>query len=198
MARPAQNPPEEPAMMHVHDRLRLSILPQNTKEPVQYEEFAREQIAQDDKEWRRIQETCDCVFDQHLQNYEALCLEKAVLEAEITNLKQQIFNLNKELEKDPVTAELCQKLEDVTAEHNKMALRLACKSGRAMSTITATGTLRSKRIADPEKLSDSKKDPEFKGWMLAMECKLIINADHFPSEYSKITYILSHVKGLAY
>ncbi|KAL4732891.1 hypothetical protein BDV11DRAFT_176219 [Aspergillus similis] len=37
MARPVQNPPEEPATTH-------------------YEEFAREQIAQDDEEWRRIQE----------------------------------------------------------------------------------------------------------------------------------------------
>ncbi|KAL4978266.1 hypothetical protein BDW66DRAFT_22857 [Aspergillus desertorum] len=198
MARPAQNPPEEPAMTHIRDRLRLSILPQNAEEPVQYEEFAREQIAQDDEEWRRIQETCDRVFDQHLQSYEALRLEKAVLEAENADLKQQNLDLHKELEEDSVTAELRQKLEEVTAERNEMALRLARESGRATSATSATGTLRSERIADPEKLSDGKEDPEFEGWMLAMERKLIVNADHFPSEYSKITYILSRVKGLAY
>ncbi|KAL3432524.1 hypothetical protein BDV09DRAFT_197611 [Aspergillus tetrazonus] len=89
MARPARNPPEEPAMMY---------------------------------------------------NYEALCLEKAVLEAEITDLKQQIFDLYKELEEDPVIAELCQKLKDVIVEYNKIALYLTYKSSCAI-----------------------KEDPEFKG-----------------------------------
>jgi hypothetical protein len=106
--------------MHVRDRLRLSILLQEAEEPVQYEELAREQIARDDNDWERVQKTCDCVFDQHLQNHEALRLAKAGLEAENANLKQQILGLHKKLEVDPVTAELRQRLEDVTAEHNEM------------------------------------------------------------------------------
>ncbi|KAL4763342.1 uncharacterized protein BDW70DRAFT_11316 [Aspergillus foveolatus] len=155
-----------PATMHTRDRLRLSILHQNTEEPVQYEEFAREQIARDDKEWKRLQETCDRVFDQHLQNHEALRRAKAVLEAENADLKQQILDLNRELEEDPVTAELRQKLEEVTAERNEMALHLARKSSHAMSV-----------------LSDGKEDPKFEGWLLAMERKLTVNADCFPTEY---------------
>jgi hypothetical protein len=205
MARPAKNRPEDPAMMHERDRLRLSILPQNAEEPVQYEEFVREQIAQDDEEWKRVQEACDRVFDQHLQNHEALCRAKAVLEAENAELKQQILDLSKELEEDPVTAELRQKLEEtsqkldeVTAERNEMALCFAREKSRAMSVVSATSTPKSQRIADPEQLSDGKEDPKFEGWLLAMERKLTANADRFPTEYSKITYILSRVKGLAY
>ncbi|KAL4982105.1 hypothetical protein BDW68DRAFT_195669 [Aspergillus falconensis] len=175
--------------MHSRDRLRLLILPQNAEEP----------------EWKHVQETCDRVFDQHLQSHEALRRAKAVLEAENAELKQQILDLSKELEEDPVTAELCQKLEEtsqklgeVTAECNEMALCLACESSRAMSVVPVISTSKSQRIADPEQLSDGKEDPKFEGWQLAMERKLTVNADCFPTEYSKITYILSRVKGLVY
>ncbi|CBF80817.1 predicted protein [Aspergillus nidulans FGSC A4] len=178
--------------MHTRDRLRLSILPQNAEEPVQYEEFVREQIARDDKEWKRLQETCDRVFDQHLQSHEALRRAKAVLEAENADLKQQILDLNRELEEEaPVTAELRQKLEEVTAERNEMALRLARKGSHAMSVVSATSAPKSHKIADPEQLSDGKEDPKFEEWLLAMERKLTVNADRFPTEYGKITYILS-------
>jgi hypothetical protein len=197
MRRPATNPPEDSATMHTRDRLRLSILPQNAEEPVQYEEFARERIARDDEEWKRVQETWDRVFDQHLQNHEALRIAKAALEVENADLKQQILDLNRELKEDPVTAELRQKLE-VTAERNEMALRLARESVRATSVVYATSTPKSQKIADPEQLSDGKEDPKFEEWLLAMERKLTVNADRFPTEYGKITYILSRVKGLAY
>ncbi|KAL3429644.1 hypothetical protein BDV09DRAFT_189928 [Aspergillus tetrazonus] len=184
--------------MHTRDRLRLSILPKNAEEPVQYEEFVREQIARDDEEWKRVQETCDRVFDQHLQSHEALRRAKAVLEAENADLKQQILDLNRELEEDLVTAELRQKLEDVTAERNEMALRLARKGSHVMSVVSATSPPRSHKIADPEQLSDGNEDPKFEEWLLAMERKLTVNADRFLTEYGKITYILSRVKGLAF
>ncbi|KAL4775273.1 hypothetical protein BDW60DRAFT_139898 [Aspergillus nidulans var. acristatus] len=146
--------------MHARDRLRLSILPQNAEEPVQYEEFARERIARDDEEWKRVQETCDRVFDQHLQNHEALRIAKATLEVENADLKQQILDLNRKLEEDPVTAELRQKLEVVTAERNEMALRLAREISRATSVVSATSTPKSQKIADPEQLSDDYLHPE--------------------------------------
>jgi len=55
---------------------------------------------------------------------------------------------------------------------------------------------RSAKIPDPPILTDGK-DPTFDSWKLQMRGKLRTNADHFPEEEDKMTYVFSRTGGNA-
>jgi hypothetical protein len=57
-----------------------------------------------------------------------------------------------------------------------------------------TETKKSTKMADPEPLSDGQ-EPKYEQWLSRMKNKLEANADHYPTEVLKITYIESRTKG---
>ncbi|KAL4971947.1 hypothetical protein BDW66DRAFT_155192 [Aspergillus desertorum] len=144
MARTVETPAPTLEGVPAQDRLRLSTLLENTNEPGRYEDFVRKQTIHGDKE---------------RSSFEALRLVITVLRAENVDLKQQILDLNKKLKEGPATAELRQRLEDVTAERNEMALRLARESSRDMSLATNIAFDHLKAVfADPNRKKQAKRE----------------------------------------
>ena len=61
---------------------------------------------------------------------------------------------------------------------------------------SSKGARHTKSVPDPQRLSDGT-DPTFEGWRFLVEGKLEDNADHFPSEESKMRYVLGCTEGEA-
>jgi len=74
--------------------------------------------------------------------------------------------------------------------------RDACARALVEQRVSAVGTApkRSVKIDDPKHLTDGK-EPLFEHWLSRMRNKLRENADHFPTESSKIAYIENRTDG---
>jgi Zinc knuckle len=56
---------------------------------------------------------------------------------------------------------------------------------------------RSAKIADPDILTDGKKDPKLRFWLSRMRNKLTVNADHFADETARIAYVENRTDDVA-
>lgn len=63
------------------------------------------------------------------------------------------------------------------------------------TSASSTGENKSTKIPDPEVFTSGVKEPQFKHWLLQIEGKLVANADHFPTEAQRMTYVQSCVGG---
>jgi len=56
---------------------------------------------------------------------------------------------------------------------------------------------RSAKIADPDILTDGKKDPKLRFWLSRMRNKLMVNTDHFADETARIAYVENRTDDVA-
>lgn len=135
-----------------------------------------------------------------LAHLETTIVEKdTVIQArddKITALSERINALNDQLDVNPGAEVLQQQVRQITTERDQMALALARSQVESRTLAERPTTAKSGNIADPKPLSDGK-NPRFEDWSMAMQRKLITNADRYPTEYDKLTYIFSRCEGLA-
>jgi hypothetical protein len=118
-------------------------------------------------------------------------------DADIATLNHRIDNLNDQLDANPGLVVLQQQIHQLTTERDQMALALArSQIGPNRNLVERPATAKSGNIADPKPLSDGK-NPRFEDWLMAMERKLTTNADRYPTEYDKLTYISSRCEDRA-
>jgi len=89
--------------------------------------------------------------------------------------------------------------KDATIERQKLRLRAAAEAAERETTPTTTGSQyekRSTKLPDAPILTDGK-EPQFTAWLIQIQGKLEANADHYPSEALKISYITTRCGGLA-
>jgi hypothetical protein len=81
-----------------------------------------------------------------------------------------------------------------TLSSNRLADVLEALSQRLTRAESPANSSKSAKIPDPPLLTDGK-DPTFESWKLQVRGKLRTNADHFPSDESRMTYVFSRTGG---
>lgn len=98
--------------------------------------------------------------------------------------------------RDAQMEELIQERDHFRAECD--TLRTQLRETTPQSTIAApiTEQKRSAKLPDPDPLSDGK-NPTYENWKIQIKGKLTVNADHYPTEESKMAYVFGRTTGEA-
>ena len=114
----------------------------------------------------------------------ALRAAKKDLLAEIVEKEQAADDLAKKC------SQYCEVIADLTIQ--------TTGGGRSRSQTPADSlsSKKSSKLPDPPVLTDGK-DPKFDSWLLAMEDKLSVNNDHYPTGATQIAYVRSRTGGKA-
>ncbi|OJD22342.1 hypothetical protein ACJ73_06313, partial [Blastomyces percursus] len=91
---------------------------------------------------------------------------------------------------DKQVDDLMEERDNLQQAVNNLALQRGTPAGWNLDT------RRSVKIDDPKHLTDGK-EPFFEHWLSRMKNKFVVNADHFPTEESKIAYIENRTDGAA-
>ena len=129
---------------------------------------------------------CNLQID-HLDKYKTAYLEleeiNAAEEAKVADLEAQLG------EKAAVVKHQREQLKEAV-------LAAAAREREGTPTNVGSHSGKSTKIPDAPILTDGK-EPQFAAWLIQIQGKLEANADHYPTEALKITYITTRCGGLA-
>ena len=119
-------------------------------------------------------------------------------------IQAQIRNLQQTQDRtDQVLLQVLQQLQTIAQNQGRntgpeLSVRptIETQTPTPLDTTSNKGVRHSKSVPDPQRLSDGT-DPTFEGWRFLVEGKLEDNADHFPTEESKMRYVLGRTEGEA-
>ncbi|KGQ01369.1 hypothetical protein PAAG_11947 [Paracoccidioides lutzii Pb01] len=132
--------------------------------------------------------------------FEAIKEDRERVYREIANIMDEARGTlgrvrNERDEKQKQVDELDQQVDSLIEERN--ALQLAVNSLALQARpAEAQKAQRSAKLGDPKHLTDGK-EPIFESWLSRMRRKLAVNADHFPTEESRIAYVENRTEGEA-
>jgi Zinc knuckle len=116
-------------------------------------------------------------------------------EATMASQQAEIEQLRRQLQEAQVQAtRVAQAPPAGTENPNRLADVLEALSQRLVRTESPAAMSKSAKIPDPPPLTDGK-DPTFESWKIQMKGKLKVNADHYPTDDAKMTYVFSRTGG---